>query len=597
MTPPSPATNATGVVTFTITSAGTPIADDIQVIAVETWNRVNKIPRARLVMFDGSMTDGAFPVSDGATFVPGSEVQIDAGYAGTNETIFKGIVVRHRLDIAANGSSALVVDLADKALALTVTRNMASFADKKDSDVMSDVIGAAGLSADVEATTVTHKSFVQFGASDWDTILYRAEMNGLLVSADAGTVTVKAPDTSGSAALQITYGTDLVDFHAELDAVSQLSDSAITSYAWDPSTQALLTGTASSVTVTEAGNLSATTLADVLAVSAFDQRTGGSLTADDLAAWSSARLLRAKLARLRGRVRFQGSALAKVGGVLALDGVGARFNGNVFISGVQHAIRNGQWLTTVEFGLAPDAFADQPSAAGPSAAGQLAPARGLHTGVVTQIHEDPDGQFRVQVKLPLVGDEAKMWARLNTWYATSSAGAFFYPEVGDEVIVGFMNEDPRFPVILGSVHSSKFSPPKTPDDKNTSKALVTKSKMELSFDDTDKVIVLQTPGKHVVTLTDKDKKVTIVDSAGNAITMSSDGVTIESKSNLTLKASGDISLEATGNVKMKATANASLEGLQVDVKAQTAASVQGQASAELKSSGMLTVQGSLVKIN
>ena len=597
MTPPSPAAKATGVLTVAITSNGTPIAADIQVIAIETWNRVNEIPRARLVISDGSMADGAFPVSEGPTFVPGREIQIDAGYDGTVDTIFKGIVVRHRIDIGASGSSALVVDLADKALALTVSRNMASFVDKTDSDVMSDVIGAAGLTADVEATTVRHKSFVQFGASDWDTLRYRAEMNGLLVSADAGTVKVKAPDTSGSAVLQITYGVDLVEFHAELDAVSQLSDGAITSYAWDPSTQALLTGTASSVTVPEAGNLSASTLANVLGVRTFDQRTAASLSADDLAAWSSARLLRAKLARLRGRVRFLGSALAKVGSVLSLSGVGARFNGDVFISGVQHAIRNGQWLTTVRFGLAPDPFADQPSAAGPSAAGQLAPARGLHTGVVTRTHEDPDGQFRVQVQLPLVGDEAKMWARLNTWYATSSAGAFFYPEVGDEVIVGFMNEDPRFPVVLGSVYSSKSSPPRTPDDENTSKALVTKSKLELSFDDTDKTIVLQTPGKHVVTLTDKDRTITIVDSAGNSITLSNDGVTIESKSNLTLKATGDISLEATGNLKMKATANAGLEGLQVDVKAKTAASVQGQASAELKSSGVLTVQGTLVKIN
>ena len=48
---------------------------------------------------------------------------------------------------------------------------------------------------------------------------------------------------------------------------------------------------------------------------------------------------------------------------------------------------------------------------------------------------------------------------------------------------------------------------------------------------------------------------------------------------------------------MKATANATCEGLQIELKAQTALSAQGNASAELKASGIVTVQGALVKIN
>ena len=47
---------------------------------------------------------------------------------------------------------------------------------------------------------------MQFDATDWDTLLTRAEMNGLIVTTDAGKVTVKAPDTSRRSGLEVMYG-------------------------------------------------------------------------------------------------------------------------------------------------------------------------------------------------------------------------------------------------------------------------------------------------------------------------------------------------------------------------------------------------------
>jgi uncharacterized protein involved in type VI secretion and phage assembly len=264
---------------------------------------------------------------------------------------------------------------------------------------------------------------------------------------------------------------------------------------------------------------------------------------------------------------------------------------------VRHDVRDGNWTTTADFGLAADWFSQQESSAATAASGHLPPVKGLQTGVVQQIDEDPGGEFRVLVTLPLLKDASGVWARLSSSYASSGVGSVFYPEVGDEVVVAFMNEDPRFPVILGSLYSSKLAPPKPPDKDNKIKGVVTRSKMELTFDETDKVIVLKTPGNHVITISDTAKAITIVDSQNNSVTLNDSGVSIESKSNMTLKATGNIAIEATGNLSMKATSNATLEGLQIDLKAQTAVSAQGNASAELKSSGMVTVQGSLVKIN
>jgi uncharacterized protein involved in type VI secretion and phage assembly len=176
-------------------------------------------------------------------------------------------------------------------------------------------------------------------------------------------------------------------------------------------------------------------------------------------------------------------------------------------------------------------------------------------------------------------------------------GASFYPEVGDEVIVGFMNEDPRFPIVLGSVYSAKLPPAYVPDQENTLKGLKTRSKMELTFDETDKIVTIKTPGGHVVTMDDKAGSISIKDRNRNSLVLGKAGISIESASNIDIKATGNITLAPQGNLSMTAAANATCEALQVELKAQTTLSVEGSTAAELRSSGVVTVQGSLVKIN
>ena len=191
-----------------------------------------------------------------------------------------------------------------------------------------------------------------------------------------------------------------------------------------------------------------------------------------------------------------------------------------------------------------------------------------------------------------------IWARLAQFYATSSQkGAFFLPEVGDEVVLGFLNDDPRYPVILGMLYSSKNAPPYTADQKNSIKAIVTKNDLKLEFDDDQKVLTAQTPGGNKMILSDKDKSITIQDQNGNKIEMAAAGITISSAKDITLKATGKIAVQANLDIGIKATTDLNLEGLNVNGKAQLAFSAQGTATAELKSTGNTSVKGLMVMIN
>jgi Rhs element Vgr protein len=600
MTAPSPSLNDASQLTLSLKVDGKEISSTYQIVSIDTWLAVNKVPTATIVLFDGSAATRDFEASNLKVFLPGNKVEIGAGYEGDSTPIFTGVIVKQGIEITRNEGSKLIVHLTDEAIKMTLERNNALFEKVKDSDLIGQLITANGLTKDVAATNTVHEEVVQYYCSDWDLMLTRAEMNGLVVIASAGKVAVQTPDTQQSAVLRVEYGESILELDAEMDAATQFASSAIKSYTWDVDQQKLADSGPGSVSVTEQGNYSSAELAKVFGVKKFSQQTGAPIEKTALQDWSSAELLKSKLAKIRGSVRFQGSALAKVGKVIELAGLGQRFSGTAFIAGVHHSITEGRWLTQARFGLSADWFAETaPKIEAPDASGQLPAIKGLQTGIVKKVATDPGGEFRVFVTLPLLQDDAKgVWARLSGFYASNKVGAVFYPEVSDEVIVGFMNEDPRYAVILGSVYSKKLPPAFPPDEKNTKKAITTKGKLQVLFDDQDKIIEITTPGKHSIRMDDKAKSITIKDSKGNTLAMSESGIKLDSVADLSITAKGNVTVEAkTGNLQIKSAAKASMEGLQVTHTAKTQFSAKGNASAEVSASGMLTLKGALVKIN
>jgi len=593
----SPLKANTDLVSFTILVDGQKIKDVYQVFRIEVTKQVNKIPTARFFVIDGSPEEETFPISEAGDFVPGKAVEIKAGYKDADATLFKGVIIKHGIKVGPDKNAFLVISCYDTAVKMTVGRKSAYYLNQKDSDVIGTLIGNAGLGKSVEATAQQHKEIVQYYSTDWDFVVTRAEVNGQIVVVDDGTVTVGAPQVAGTPALVVGYGESLQEVEAEIDARTQLP--SVTAGAWDLASQQVVNGTSTEPSVNTQGNLNGKQLAGVIGLSSFDLHSSAPIPQADLKTWAGAQLLKSRLARIRGTVTFQGNSQPKPGQVIELAGLGARFNGTAFIAAVHHRLEEGEWTTEVTFGLEPRWFKEeQTDIEAPLTSGLLPGIRGLHIGKVKQIDQDPDGETRVQIDIPTIAPTGDgVWARLANFYATNNAGSFFMPEIGDEVVLGFLNEDPRYPVILGSFYSSGRTPPYTPDNKNTFKAIVTNSQMKIWFDDVKKILQMETPGGHIVTLSDDAKTITLTDSNKNKIEMASGGITLDSPKDITLKAKGKIILDAAGGIDLKTQGDLNLEGMNVTVKANLALTAQGQASATLKASGNVTVQGAMVLIN
>lgn len=584
--------NKDQVLACTVYCNGSKLKDTFSLVSASVRLSLNCIGKATLKFNAGDMDRQTFDESDDSLFKPGNSIRLDAGGVDRQETLFEGSIIGLRILTGKDFRSYMVVECRDNAYPATQGRKNRIFEKKKDSDIIKEVLKEYG-SVDVDATQYQHPTLVQYYCSDWDFALSRADACGLFVFTEGNKIKVKKPEVSGSPVLAMTFGEDMISFDLELTADDQFTQYEAVS--WSPKEQKTVKVSASSPAINKQGDLQPKNIA-----------SGGSMLLQTdapteekaLKQWADGMALKAALARYQGSVSFYGSAKVKPGCLIELKGLGKRFNGNMFVGSVMHTIEENEWTTEAGAGVSPLNITDEPDVVSPTASGYLPGLQGLHAAVVKKLDGDPQKEYRIQVELPWLDGKSKLlWARLATMYATSGMGTFFLPEPGDEVLVGFMNQDPGHPVILGSLYGAKHKPPFEYEAKNNTKAIVTCEKLRIEFDEEKKVITVATPGKNMLEISDDGKHIRLADQHKNEIKMDSGGITLTSAKDITLKAKGNITMDATMKLSGTAKQDVGLEGLNVKVQAKVGASVKGNATAELSATGQTTVKGAMVMIN
>lgn len=567
------------LVSFKIFTDGDEIPASIQIESITVEKEINRIPTAQLRIIDGDTAIQDFKISNEDYFIPGKKIEIKAGYHSDEEIIFKGHIIKHSLKIRSN-SSYLLIECKDQASALAIGRKSKIYNDALDSEIISEILSNTKLQADVEASEAKHTNLVQYDCSDWDFMIARAQANGKICIVDDGSVSVKTPDLKQEEIDTVAYGASLLEFDAEIDQRHQFG--SISSRYWDAAQQAIVETIAESEDFELNGNISASKLAEINKPEGICLNYGGSGSADAQQKWANATALFNKMAKNRGRVRFQGIPACKPNTTMMLEGCGKRFNGKIYISAIRHEISEGQWTTDAQFGFDPMWFTDRFNICPQPAAGLFSAVHGLQIGIVTKLSGDPAGEFRIQVQCPLIEHESDgIWSRVTSLDAGENRGSFFLPEVGDEVIVGFINENPNDAVVLGMLNSSAKPSPFKATEENHEKGMITRSGMKLLFNDQDKRFSIITPAGKSLEIDEVLSCISLKDEHGNNFTMNEDGISVKTKGDLTFTADGDISLKGNNQTF---TANAQFKA-------------EGAAGAELSTGAVAVVKGSMVQIN
>ena len=583
---PNPAKN--DVASYNILINGKDADPTYKLMSLSILKEVNRVPVARIVFVDGDAAKRSFDISNTNDFIPGNKIQINLGRDSKNKQAFKGIIVKHAVKVKANGHSQLLIECMDECVKMTIGRHSHYFENVKDNQVFDELTGKYKLKTDAETTKLKHKELVQHHISDWDFLLLRAEANGMLVMPEDGTIKIARPVIQPKEVLQVNYGSSVLEFESEIDARFQFKN--VHASSWDYSNQQLFKADSSSVSLAEPGNIAGVDIAAATSPDNYEMHHSGHKLEQELQDWADGILLRSRLSKIRGRAKFIGFGDIKPGDTVKITGVSDRFNGRAYVTAVRQDMGNGTWETQIQFGLDPDRHAfryrdveDSPSA------GLVGSIQGLQIGVVVKLEGDPDGQDRILVKIPVIDYNAQgVWTRIASLDAGFSRGACFRPEINDEVIVGFINHDPRDPIMVGMVNSSKKPAPIPAKDANDEKGFTTRSKLHLSFNDKTNTITIDTPAGNSITLDEKGKNIVIVDQSKNKVTMKPSGISLESPKNIDIKAGAVLTL--TGGTSL------SIGAPSLSVKADADISISG-ATAKLAAQGPTEITGLPVKIN
>lgn len=208
-------------------------------------------------------------------------------------------------------------------------------------------------------------------------------------------------------------------------------------------------------------------------------------------------------------------------------------------------------------------------------------------------------------------NELTDWCYVMTPMGGKQRGLFLFPQVGDLVVLGYLQNDPHRPIVLGSFWNTASAPPiAVKDGKAEDYCLRTPQKVDVTLHDENKKqrITLKMPSGTVVEVDDEKQTVTTKNKGGdtaalmklkegeievkakNKLTLSVGGasITLEKNGNITLKGKGDISIDGKA-VKGKAKGQMSLQGMDVQVKASKDLALKGTATTSVK--------GTILKLN
>jgi Rhs element Vgr protein len=578
---------------------------------MDIMNSVNRIPYAQVVVVEGGeKSQSLIGMSNEACFEPGQEIEISLSHpAGT--TTFKGIVVKHNLK-KTDKKAFLTIDIRDKAHKLNLVRENAVFVNKEDKQIITDLAKKASVNVECGESTLQHKQIVQYYCTNWDFIVSRAEANGLLTCVENGALKLFKPDLKNTS----TEISEIYEYEIEADMGAQYKE--VESICWD-----IKEAKPARFPNTNQNDLTKETfkskhdferLSNSMGSTKYTLVNGVYGEKEEMEAWSNAMLMKSRHSLLRGRISLKGNPELKVGDTVNIGGLGNIFNGKALITGIRHRINSEGWITDIQCGLNREWFYKNDDIMEKPAAGLLPGVNGLQVGVVEAYpgEGDPDKLYRIKIRIPAIDEkESVIWARLIFPYAGAERGSFWVPEEGDEVVVGFFNDDPRHAVVLGSLYNGTAKPPFEFTEENNPKGIITRNGIKVIFtDEKDKEkLEIFTPGGNKALFEDENG-ITVEDKNQNKITLHDQGMTFEDKNKnkiitddkgtavqdanknaLTLNNEGIEIKDLNGNTIVLSSAGIELKDMSGNKVVLEAGGITVQSSANV------TVKGTMINLN
>jgi uncharacterized protein involved in type VI secretion and phage assembly len=314
------------------------------------------------------------------------------------------------------GAPPVAVVVAEDALSkLRQVRVSTVFQRLKSEEMIQQVLSKAGLAWETPATPLRFDQRLVFGQSALDLCMQLAAEAGWLFRCEREKVVFSPADAKPAAVLTCTAGESLIHFSAGAREVP----AQVIYRSWDFKNGKALVGEAP-VNAERKG----TDLVRQSAAQSQDILT-------ELAQGAARELSGMSFV---GAGSIPGSTAVRVG--VGLDVKGSSVpEGTYLVTACEHRVEAGDYVTNFSVGLS------EPL---PRPARVPAP---LMPGTVAKNFGDTENMGRVMVKLGTMEGETAFWA-----HSAVPFGGFHFPHaIGDQVLLGFLGDEPPLPVVLGAL--------------------------------------------------------------------------------------------------------------------------------------------------
>ncbi|MCW5617899.1 MAG: hypothetical protein KIS65_01600 [Nitrosomonas sp.] len=211
----------------------------------------------------------------------------------------------------------------------------------------------------------------------------------------------------------------------------------------------------------------------------------------------------------------------------------------VQVSGIASPLEGRYVLTEICHSISPDkGFISEINTAAPTfTAAPAKTSRNATVGIVSQVN-DPDNLGRIKVSLPTYNHIETDWLEVLIPGAGADKGQLILPDVGDTVLLLFINEEPAQSIVLGGLYGEKPLPHAVVDEGIIQRFVTqTAGRQRFLLDDTENAISIETQNGHCISMT--PAAIGITRNNGSSVTLTDDRMTIHAKTDLVIEAPGN----------------------------------------------------------
>jgi hypothetical protein len=573
-------------------------------ISLSVITAVNRIPRATLkfnyrdLLSDAKKETVTLVKAEGfeeqvpvkpLSFDPGKSIIVKLRSGTDFVEVFNGHIIKHKLEAGEGGAIQLTVDCKHISNKLTLnkrTRLHHHDANQKGSanekiDKVSDLEALKNMlnESDTKLTlgvpkefqeTFDHENLVQYDCTDWDFLVMRGEALGLVTVVGRDRIDLIKPELQERAKLELKHGENLLEYESHYSGTEVAPTIHFTN--WEIDNQKAIEEK-KTIQKKADDDKSVTTIQ-----SGIYLNHSGDIAVAESKSWINNLKSRQEIAKKQGVAKLIGTVEVAPGDTVSVLSDDLVLDDKIFVSGVKHVLYKGVWTSEVQLGLSARLHAQEYGLTKNVTTSLLPETNGMLYGKVIGYKTSEGGHELIEVELASANDKTKeqtVYARLSTLTAGKNGGAVFRPYPDDEVVIGFIQNDPRFPVILGSFYNSNNKEPFQLEDAKQQEVGFSLNDWKVTIDEKNKKLSIASPDGQSVVLDDKEKKLSLVFNDQNSIQINKDGITLNA-SKIVLKGNNEIELSAT-KITAKATTSMKIEGgTQLELEGKVATTIKGQ---------------------